>query len=310
MRMHDDQVDITPVAVARLVASQFPQWRDLPVRAVTSHGTVNALFRLGDEIVLRFPLRPSPDAGLREELRAEQDTARRVAAHVPVPVPEPVGFGDPGEGYPGPWTAYSWIPGETASSERIGDPGAFAGDLAGFVSALHGMDTGGRTWNGRGRGGPLRLRDESVRRALAESVALTDTARLARIWSRCLQAPHDAADVWIHADLMPGNLLVRDGRLAGVIDVEGVCVGDPAVDLMPAWNLMAPGPRQVYRRALGDSDATWERGRGWAVVQAIVALPYYVDTNPVMADTARRTLDALPDEESAGDPPDSSRFTW
>ena len=296
MRMHADQVDITPGAVARLVASQFPQWRDLPVHAVTSHGTVNALFRLGDEIVLRFPLRPSLDPGLRDELIGQQDTARRVAAHVPVAVPRPVGFGEPGEGYPGPWTAYSWIPGETASRERIGDPGEFARDLAGFVSALHGMDTGGRTWDGRTRGGPLQRRDESVRRALAESVTLTDTARLARIWVRCLQAPRDAADVWIHADLMPGNLLVRDGRLAGVIDVEDVCVGDPAVDLMPAWNLMTPGPRQVYRRALGVSDATWERGRGWAIVQAIVALPYYVDTNPVMADTARRTLDAVLDE--------------
>ena len=296
MRMHDDQVDITPVAVARLVASQFPRWRDLPVRAVTSHGTVNALFRLGDEIVLRFPLRPSLEAGLRDELSAGQDTARRVAAHVPVPVPEPVAFGEPGEGYPGPWTAYTWIPGETASPERIGDPGEFARDLAGFVSALHGIDTGGRTWNGRTRGGPLQRRDESVRRALAESARRTDTARLARIWARCLEAPHDAADVWIHSDLMPGNLLVRDGRLAGVIDVEDLCIGDPAVDLMPAWNLMAPAPRRVYRRALGVSDATWERGRGWAIVQAIVALPYYVNTNPVMADTARRTLDAMLDE--------------
>jgi aminoglycoside phosphotransferase (APT) family kinase protein len=297
MRMHDDQVDITPGAVARLVATQFPQWRDLPVRPVTSHGTVNALFRLGDEIVLRFPLRPSPDPGLRQELRAEQDIARRVAAHVPVPAPEPAGFGGPGEGYPGPWTAYSWIPGETVSRENIGDHDAFARDLAGFVSALHGMDAAGRTWTGGGRGGPLRLRDKSVRRALAESVALTDTIRLAGIWARCLEAPRDAADVWIHADLMPGNLLVRDGRLAGVIDVEDVCVGDPAVDLMPAWNLMAPGPRQVYRRSLGVSDATWERGRGWAIVQAIVALPYYVETNPVMAGTARRTLDALLDED-------------
>jgi aminoglycoside phosphotransferase (APT) family kinase protein len=297
MRMHADQVDITPGTVARLVASQFPRWRELPVRPVTSHGTVNALFRLGNEIVLRFPLRPSLDTGLRDRLSAEQERARRLAAHVPVPVPEPVGFGEPGDGYPGPWTAYRWIPGETASSENIGDPDAFARDLAGFVSALHGMDTAGRTWPGRGRGGPLRLRDESVRHALAESVTLTDTVRLAGIWVRCLEAPHDAPDVWIHSDLMPGNLLVRDGRLAGVIDVEDVCVGDPAVDLMPAWNLMAPGPRQVYRRALGVSDPTWERGRGWAIVQAIVALPYYVDTNPVMAGTARRTLDAVLDEE-------------
>ncbi|MFG1953106.1 phosphotransferase [Micromonospora sp. NPDC048830] len=123
---------------------------------------------------------------------------------------------------------------------------------------------------------------------------LTDTAGVARAWRRCLDAPpHAGADVWLHADLMPGNLLVRDGRLAAVIDLGGVCVGDPAVDLMPAWNLLSPAARETYRRALGVDDATWERGRGWAILQAAMALPYYVDTNPVMADTARRTLAAV-----------------
>jgi aminoglycoside phosphotransferase (APT) family kinase protein len=99
--------------------------------------------------------------------------------------------------------------------------------------------------------------------------------------------------VWLHADLMPGNLLLRDGRLAAVIDWGAVAVGDPAVDLMPAWNLLPAGARDTYRRSLGVDDATWERGRGWAVVQASMALPYYVDTNPVMAATARHTLAAV-----------------
>ncbi len=292
--MHADQADITVGTVTRLVASQFPQWRQLPVRALASDGTVNALFRLGDDVILRFPLQPSLDPGLRDDLVREQDIARRIAAHVPVPVPRPVAFGEPGEGYPGPWTAYRWIPGETATSASVGGSDAFARDLAGFVTALHRMDTAGLAWAGHGRGGPLPARDEAVRRALAESAHLTDTARIAGIWARCRDAPRtDAADVWIHADLMPGNLLVRDGRLAGVIDLEAARVGDPAVDLMPAWNLMAPGARETYRRALAVDDATWERGRGWAIVQAIVALPYYLDTNPVMADTARHTLEAV-----------------
>jgi aminoglycoside phosphotransferase (APT) family kinase protein len=294
--MHADQVDITAAVVAGLVAGQFPQWRGYPVRPLASHGTVNALFRLGEEIVLRFPLQPSLDAKLRESLLREQDIARRIAAHVPHDVPEPLAVGEPGEGYPGPWTAYRWIPGATASARNIGDPDRFARDLAGFVRALHSMDTGGRAWNGRTRGGPLQTKDKSVRRALAESSHLLDTGRLTRIWDRCLETPpQDRPDVWIHADLMPGNLLVRDGRLAAVIDLEAVCVGDPAVDLMPAWNLLTPGARETYRRALGVDDATWERGRGWAIVQAIVALPYYVDTNAAMAGTARRTLDAVLD---------------
>lgn len=293
MRMHADQVEVAAEVVTALVAAQFPHWRSRPVRPVTSHGTVNALFRLGEDIVLRFPLRPGPDADSREALLREQADARRIAAHVSPAVPEPLAIGEPGEGYPGPWTAYRWIPGDTASADTIGDPDVFARDLAGFVDAMHRMDTGGATWNGLARGGPLHSRDDNVRRALAASVDLTDTAGLTRIWETCLEAPRDTPDAWNHGDLMPGNLLVRAGRLAAVIDLGAVCVGDPALDLMPAWNLLPPGPRRTYRRALGVDDATWERGRGWALDQAICALPYYVDTNPVMAGTARHTLDAL-----------------
>ncbi|MEV4385059.1 aminoglycoside phosphotransferase family protein [Micromonospora sp. NPDC049580] len=294
--MHADQVDVSADVVAALVAEQFPRWRGLPVRPLRSAGTVNALFRLGTEFVLRFPLRPSADPALRDTLRQEQEHAVLLAAHLPIAVPEPLALGAPGDGYPGWWTAYRFIPGETAQPDRIDDPDVFARDLATVVVALHGVDTGGRSWPGFGRGGPLADQDADVRAALAVSGELTDTAALAEVWDRCRNARRDdPVDVWIHADLMPGNLLVRDGRLAAVIDLELVQVGDPAVDLMPAWNLLDPGSRETYRRALGVDDATWERGRGWALAQAINALPYYVDTNPVMADIARHTLRAVLD---------------
>jgi aminoglycoside phosphotransferase (APT) family kinase protein len=294
VRMHADQADITTAVVTGLVAAQFPRWRDLPVRQVPSDGTVNALFRAGDDIVLRFPLRVGGDEKHRAELLAEQDATRRIAGHLPLAVPEPLGLGYPGPGYAGFWSAYRWIPGEVTGPDRLGDPDVFAADLAGFVTALHALDTGGRFWDGRGRGGPLRPLDGDVRRALLESTHLTDTVRLARIWDECLQAPpHAGPDVLLHGDLMPGNLLVRDGRLTAVIDFGAASVGDPAVDLMPAWNLLPAGARETFRRSLGAGDAVWQRGIGWAMVQAIVALPYYVDTNPGMADTARFTLDAI-----------------
>ncbi|MEU8296344.1 aminoglycoside phosphotransferase family protein [Micromonospora sp. NPDC048909] len=292
--MHADQVDVPVDVVAALVAAQFPHWADHPVRPIVSHGTVHALFRLGDEVVLRFPLQPGPD--LWDELVDEQASAHRFAGRVPLPVPEPLALGEPGPGYPGRWAAYRWIPGETASRSTIGDPVAFARDLAGFVAALRAVDTDGATWNGRGRGGPLHTQDRYVREYLAASAQLVDTVRLAGIWTACLEAPaHDGPDVWLHGDLMPGNLLVRDGRLAAVIDLGAVRVGDPALDLMPAWNLLPPLGREAYRRALAVDDAAWARGRGWALAQAIGALPYYVETNPVMAGVARHTLDALLD---------------
>jgi aminoglycoside phosphotransferase (APT) family kinase protein len=290
--MHTDQVDVAVDTVRRLVADQFPQWRTLPVHPVASDGTVNALFRLGAEVVLRFPLRPGSD--VRDALVREQEYARLVSAHVPLEVPTPIALGEPGHGYPSAWAAYRWIPGTPVAGAKVHDLDGLARDLAGFVGAFHDVPTGGRRWDGTGRGGPLRHLDDDVRRALAESTQLTDTDRLGELWSHCLAAPPGPGpDVLIHADLMPGNLLVRDGRLSAVIDLGTVGVGDPAVDLMPAWNMLPTGARETFRRELNADDATWDRGRGWAIAQAIIALPYYVETNPGMAETARRTLAAL-----------------
>jgi aminoglycoside phosphotransferase (APT) family kinase protein len=288
MSMHPGQVEILPGTVTRLVAAQFPEWQGQPVRRLISSGTVNALFRVGDEAILRFPLRPSADRERHDALVEGQAFARRLATQVTVEVPRPLGLGAPADGYPGWWSAYAWIPGETASSEIFDDATTLARDLAAFVNAVHGLQTDGRTWDGDSRGGPLQTHDGSVRQALGESGGMVDTGRLARLWEGCLAADHCDRHVWLHADLMPGNLLLREGRLAAVIDLEAVCIGDPAVDLMPAWNLLPPHGRDA---------AAWERGRGWALVQAIVALPYYVRSNPVMAATARRTLDALLEDE-------------
>jgi aminoglycoside phosphotransferase (APT) family kinase protein len=295
MRMHADQVDVSVATVEGLVADQFPEWRQLPVRPVRSHGTVNALFRLGEDVVLRFPLQPRLGARHRAELVREQALAREIAPQVPVAVPEPLGLGEPGEGYAGPWTAYRWIEGDTASPESIPDETEFARGLADFVASFRAMPTGGRGWDGSTRGGPLLERDTYVRRSLAKSADLIDVEAVAAAWGECLTlgVGEPVAAVWIHADLMPGNLLTRQGRLAAVIDLGGAGIGDPAVDLMPAWNLLSRGAREVFRDRLGVSDATWARGRAWAIVQAIGALPYYVETNPVMADTARETLAAV-----------------
>ncbi|BCJ33909.1 phosphotransferase [Actinocatenispora thailandica] len=289
-RMHDDQLDLTEADVAALVAERFPRWRALPVRRVGSHGTVNAMYRLGAELVLRFPLRPDDGA----ELRAERDHAALLAPHLPLPVPETVEFGAPDDRYPGWWSVCRWLSGESGDRRPIADQVGVATMLGSFVSALRGVDTGGRVVPTSGRGSPLSTVDDDVQCALADSAALADTGRLGAIWADCLAADaYAGAGVWLHADLMPGNLLLRDGALAAVLDLGTVRVGDPAVDLMPAWNAFDAAGRAAYRAVVGVDDATWSRGRGWALAQAIVALPYYVHTNPVMADAARRTLAAI-----------------
>ncbi|MBA3489763.1 MAG: aminoglycoside phosphotransferase family protein [Longispora sp.] len=292
--MHPGQVNMSPQVVAALVAEQFPRWRDLEVRSVLSHGTVNALYRLGDDITLRFPLRPTAESWMREHLDSLRDHTQRISAHVPVSIPEQLAIGEPGAGYAGLWSAQRWIPGEPVHAHSIIDFDVFARELGGFISALRSVDTAGRTWDGVSRGGALSTLDEKVRVSLAASTHLTDTDQLIIQWQECLEAPTwQSEDVWIHADLMPGNLLVRDGMLTAVIDWEMAGVGDPAVDLMPAWNLLPAEARSTFRRTVDVDEATWTRGRGWALAQAIIALPYYVTTNPVMADTARHTIGAL-----------------
>lgn len=306
--MHANQIVVTSATVARLVSEQFADWSRMPVRAVRSHGTVNAIFRIGPDLVARDPLEggdagPDTDGALpadvvedtRRGLLAEMDAARRLQSVSPVATPEPVALGVPGSGYPLPWSVYRWLPGSPAGETRGADTPRFAQQLAGFVEAVRSLPTEGRTFEGKRRGGRLTAHDTYVSEGLVRSAGLIDTARLAALWERLRTAARTEADVWTHGDLMPGNLLLDEQGLCGVIDVGQLGVADPALDLQPAWNLFTPPAREAYRAALGCDDAMWERGRGWAFAQAIGCLWYYRETNPVMSRTAHRTLQALLD---------------
>ncbi|MEU4194621.1 aminoglycoside phosphotransferase family protein [Kribbella sp. NPDC026611] len=289
--MHDGQLTVTSELVADLIASQFPQWRGRPVRAVTSHGTVNALFRIGDDLVARLPLLPGDR--VRDELEQEADAARRLRAISPYPTPEPIAIGEPGDGYPLPWAVYTWLDGTIAYDADVAGSTAFAEDLARFVIALRAEPTDGRVFTGSWRGGVLTSQDPYVADGLARSRGMIDVDSLAALWADLRTTPRTEPDAWTHRDLMPGNLLVKDGRLSGVIDVGTFTVSDPAMDLQPAWNLLDPTARKAFRTALDSDDDEWRRGMAWSFAQAIGCLWYYVETNPVMSRTAHHTLTAL-----------------
>jgi len=291
--MHPGQLDVTTDLVARLIRSQFPEWIDLPIRAVTSHGTVNALFRIGDELVARFPILPGDPAAVRKELEEEAEAAHRLRAVSPYPTPAPITIGEPGEGYPQPWAIYSWLEGTIAYDVDVAGSTEFAQDLARFVLALRAMPTEGRVFTGSWRGGVLTSQDASVASGLERSRGMIDVDALGRLWADLRTTPRTEPDVWTHRDLMPGNLLVADGRLAGVIDVGTLAVADPAMDLAPAWNLLDARARTAFREAVGSDDAQWRRGMGWSFAQAIGCIWYYVETNPVMSRTAHHTLTEL-----------------
>lgn len=289
-RMHVGEVETDIELVRRLLAAQFPAWAALPLAPVASAGTDNALYRLGDDMAVRLPRIGWAVGQVETELR----WLPRLAPHVPLAIPAPLAMGDPGEGYPWHWGVYRWLEGENATLERMSDPKAAAVTLAGFISALQRVDPAGGPQpgpNNSGRGVPLADRDEGTRAAIASLAGMIDTEAVTAAWEAALRAPAwDGPLVWIHGDLQSGNLLAQRGRLSAVIDWGCMGVGDPASDLMPAWNLFTAETRAVFREAMAVDDATWARGRGWALSCGLIALPYYRASNPVLAGIARHAI--------------------
>jgi aminoglycoside phosphotransferase (APT) family kinase protein len=282
MRMHVDEVDIDPALVRRLVAAQFPDWAGLPVEGVRFFGTDNATYRLGEDLAVRLPRREKNVETLEKELRWLPELAPRL----PLPIPEPVAVGEADAGYPFAWAIYRWLDGE-AVDPPLADPT----QLLDFIAALQRVDpTGGPPPGAHNafRGEPLARRDAPVRAAL-EALRVD---RAQAIWAKALAAPEwTQPPVWIHGDLDARNVLVKDGRLSGVIDFGCLGVGDPACDVMVAWKLFSADGRERFRTSLAVDDATWTRARGWALSQALGALSYYTDeNNPVLVREARRWL--------------------
>ncbi|MEU9221282.1 aminoglycoside phosphotransferase family protein [Streptomyces sp. NPDC048376] len=291
-RTHPDPRRVDERLVRRLIDGQFPRWAGLPVERFPSGGTVNAVYRLGKDMAVRLPL---VEGGVAD-VATERTWLPRLSPLLPTAVPEVLGEGAPADGYPWPWSVYRWLPGEIPEAGALTEPVPLARDLAAFVAAMRGITL--RDAPKAYRGGPLATLDGPTRAALDELRALPeegiDCDRLAQVWQDELGAPaHEGPPRWLHADLMPGNLLVRGGRLSAVIDFGCMGVGDPACDLFPAWNLLPPGAREVFREALGVDDATWRRGRGRTLSQALIALPYYRKTNPAMAGNARHVIRAV-----------------
>ncbi|MEU0092499.1 aminoglycoside phosphotransferase family protein [Kribbella sp. NPDC006257] len=291
--MHDDQVDVTTETVATLIQEQFPQWSGKPIRLLSSTGTVNAVFRIGDDLSARFPLRLADPAKTLAVLEQEAQASAELAQVCRFPVPEPVGLGKPGAGYPMPWSVQTWLPGTVAFEADPSGSDDFAEDLAAFIAALRDADTRGRSFRGQGRGGVLTDHDEWMATCFEESEGLLDVDRLRQMWSHFRELPRKGADVMTHGDLIPGNVLVAGDRLSGVLDTGGFGPADPALDLVGAWHLLQSGPREVLRRRLASDDLEWERGKAWAFQQAMGLVWYYAETNPTMSALGRRTLDRI-----------------
>ncbi|MEU4080578.1 aminoglycoside phosphotransferase family protein [Streptomyces venezuelae] len=273
--------------VGRLVAGRFPEWGGLPVRAVPSAGTDNVMFRLGDDLVVRLPR----VAYAARHVEKEQRWLPLLAPHLPLAVPVPVGRAEPGPEFPHPWSVYRWLDGDDTYNAPLTDLAHAAVELGRFGAALRAVDASDGPASFRG--GPVTAWEEGQLPAAVRDLAadgLVDAGLATAAWEAVLRLPQwDGPPVWVHGDLLPGNLLGRGGRLTAVIDFGGLGTGDPACDTLPAWTLFTAATRPLFREAARVDDATWARGRGWALAWGLVTEHHYRGRNEVLAAVARRT---------------------
>jgi aminoglycoside phosphotransferase (APT) family kinase protein len=293
--MHPDEIDHDMSLVRALLAAQLPGWAQLPIEPVASTGTDNALYRVGAGMVARLPLRPGAIAPADKEHR----WLPVLAPQLPLPIPVPLFRGVPTERYPWPWSVLPWFEAHDATTGDV-DKEELAHDLGRFIRRLHAIDPAGGPQPSRanfGRGVPLAARDEMTRDAIRASRNLVDTDAVTAAWEHALRAPAwDRPPVWIHGDISAGNLVVRDGRLSAVIDWGCLGIGDPACDLIVAWELFDTDTRAILSAEVDMDDAMWARSRGWALSTAMIALRYYRHTNVFMAAQARHKLAAVLNE--------------
>ncbi|MET9293368.1 aminoglycoside phosphotransferase family protein [Streptomyces sp. NPDC003077] len=292
-------IDIDTALVRRLIAAQFPQWADLPVKPSRTQGLDNATYRLGESMSVRLPRYPRWEG----QVAREQRWLPWLAPQLPLPISVPLAQGAPGEGYPFPWSVYPWLDGEAVVPEELADLERTAKDLAGFLSALQGIDAAGGPppeWSNAFRGvDPHDERDSAVvatrlRARIAALEGLVDTDEVTEVWETALAAPPwDGPPVWVHGDLAPSNALAVDGRLSAVIDFGTLAVGDPACDLISAWTILDAPSREVFRAELAVDDATWARGRIWGLSAVLPSPDDLAGDDPRRAAAARRRLDEL-----------------
>jgi aminoglycoside phosphotransferase (APT) family kinase protein len=296
--MQPRSMQIDTKLVRRLIHAQFPHWSGLPLAPVESQGWDNRTFRLGGDMAVRLP---SAEV-YAPQVAKEHRWLPYLAPALPVAIPKPLAMGRPGETYPWHWSVYSWLEGTSARWPDIVDRPGFARDLAGFLRALQGVDPAGGPTPGAHnfhRGGSLEHYDGETRRAVAILADRLNGTAVIGAWEEALAAEWRGAPLWLHGDFASGNLLVRDGRLAAVIDFGGCAVGDPACDLAIAWTFLGPDERSTFRAALEPSDPDWLRGRGWALWKALVVLAELSSNDPAQMDGARTTLEAILGECSA-----------
>lgn len=288
--MHENEFEIDEKLVYKLLKNQCPHWAKLSLRTINSSGTDNALFRLGNEYVIRLPRVEWAPGSISTNINKEHKWLPKLAKFLKIPISAPIFKGVPDNDYPWLWTIIPWNEGDNPSFEKYNEYELLAKDLAHFLNEIHEI----RLPNGPNsrRGAPLKELNEETKKAIKELEGEINIQSITSLWDKLSCLPSWSEEpVWIHGDFLPGNILIQNNRLNAVIDFSDVGMGDPACDLVVSWSLLNAHSRKIFRENLRNIDNnTWERGRGWALSIAVIMLSYYKSSNPTLAILARRML--------------------
>jgi aminoglycoside phosphotransferase (APT) family kinase protein len=298
--LHDDELAVDVQLVRQLVEQSLPHYAGLRIQSLMSSGSSNALFHLGNALLVRMPRQPGGSTTIEKEAR----WLPVIAQELTTAVPEVVAVGQPAFGYPEKWAVTKWLDGQVPEVPWGVDSGSshrVAHGLAQLVAEFRQMEVPPSANDdptlSSYRGGRLADMDREFRQSVDQCRPIADLGldldHALNVWDDALAAEQATAPLrsWYHGDLLAENLLIRNGELAAVLDFGGLAVGDPSVDLIVAWEVLDPQGRQTFKDAISVDDAAWARGMGWALLIAMITFPYYWHTMPARC-AARRSMAA------------------
>ncbi|MED0961011.1 aminoglycoside phosphotransferase family protein [Bacillus paramycoides] len=279
----------------RLVQEQFPEWAHLEIKPVKFSGHDNRTFHLGKQMSVRLP----SDAAYVPQVEKENKWLPILSKEITLPISSPIAKGNPSAEYPWPWSINKWIEGETVTKENVHNLNEFATDLGSFLVELQSVDASNGPKAGAHnfyRGGLISVYDEEARVAIENNKDVFDETLLKHLWDLALRSTWERTPVWVHGDIAPGNLLIKDGKLCAVIDFGILGVGDPACDAAMAWTFFDKNSRNVFKEVLCMDEETWNRARGWALWKALITYDANRNSNKRMAEESCRVIQVIVDD--------------
>lgn len=260
-------IEINQTLVHQLIKQQFNQWQDLDIKPVAKSGHDNRTFHLGKNMTVRLPSGP----GYASQVEKEFTWLPYLQKHLTMTISSPIAKGRPGCGYPYAWSINKYLEGETLTDQNINSLDEFADDLAKFLKNLQAIDASKGPMAGIHnyyRGGNLAVYDNETITALNDLKEILPVELLMKIWQSAKDATNNELKVWVHGDIAPGNLLVKDGKLSAVIDFGILGVGDPACDYAMAWTFFKGKSRDIFLKELDQTMIN--RACGWALWKALI----------------------------------------